>query len=30
MKRQEKVFKKLKERFRRELVLAAPELDKKK
>ena len=29
-KRQEKAFKELKERFTKELVLAAPDLDKKK
>jgi len=29
MERQEKVFKKLKERFTKELVLAAPDIDKK-
>jgi len=28
MKKQEKVFKELKERFTKELVLAAPDLDK--
>ena len=29
MERQERVFKKLKEKFTKELVLAAPDLDKK-
>jgi len=29
VKRQEKAFRKLKERFTKELVLAAPDLDKK-
>jgi len=30
MKKQEKTFKKLKERFKKELVLAVPDLDKKR